>query len=66
LTILKKQQHEAEIEEMKQETAKEVGRIEKLYNSVLESWDRTKSELKSVEEENMALIKTIAHLSEAL
>ena len=51
---------------MKQETAKEVGRIEKLYNSVLESWDRTKSELKTVEEENMALIKTIAHLSQAL
>lgn len=68
LLITKKLQekHEAEIEEMKKETAKEVGRIEKLYNSVLESWDRTKADLKEVEQENLALIKTIAHLSDAL
>jgi len=60
------QKHEAEIKQMKEETASEINKIEKLYNNVLESWDRTKNDLKDVEEENMQLIRSIAHLSEAL
>jgi len=63
---LLEQKHEEEIKKIKQDNEVEIGKVEKLYNNVLESWDRAKKDLREVEEENKQLIRSIAHLSEAL
>lgn len=59
-------EHEKELAAQRAAADKQTQRVEELYKSVQDSWERSKRQNADLQEENSQLIKNIAHLSEVI